>query len=121
MITRAPWQTGSNKYYVINKLIVTNTTTAFGSGALSLAIWDQDLSNTGPVARGSSLGPLLTVPISSTVSGSVQGTSLNQMTVLGHDQLPAEYFQGGITVIGLAAGAATNISGVNVSMELQAV
>lgn len=119
MITRAPWQTGSNKYYVINKLLITNTTTAFASGALSLAIWDQDLSNTGPVARGSSLGPLLTVPIVSQISGGNTVGVTNQITVLAHDQLPGEYFQGGITVIGVAGGTATNISGVNVSMELQ--
>ena len=130
MITRAPWQTGSAKYYVINKLIINNASSVVNSGApLNLAIWDADLSNTGPAARGSSLGPLISLPIPFNVSGLGGGSGVvgispgtPQVTIIGHDQLPNEYFQGGITVTGVQGGAAlTTISGVFVTFELQAV
>ena len=119
MITRAPWQAPSNKYYVIRKLIVSNMS-AVNSGQLSLAIWDQDLSNTSPVARGSGLLPLISVPVNYAVSGG--GTaSTSPLTVLAQDQLPPEFFQGGITVSTVQGGAISQISGIAVHFELEVV
>lgn len=131
MITRAPWQTGSNKYYVLNKLVIANGSAVNSGAPLFLNFWDQDLSNANPVARGSALGPLISVPIpfnSSGAIGSFTGTASGQLigpyvgpVVIGHDQLPAEYFQGGITIAAIQAGAASLVSGMTVSLELQAV
>jgi hypothetical protein len=119
MITRAPWPAPANKYYVIRKLIVSNTTAVTSGGAaLSLAIWDQDLSNTTPVARGSGLLPLITVPLAGNASGGAG--SLSAMTVLGQDQLPPEYFQAGITVSTVISTGLSQVSGIAVHFELEA-
>lgn len=120
MITRAPWQSPVNKYYVIQKLVVTNGS-AVNSGQLSLAIWDQDLSNTTPVARGSGLLPLISVPVPFSVSGGGAGIGSSPLLALGRDQLPQEYFQAGITVSTVQAGALSQISGIAVHFELEAV
>lgn len=122
MITRAPWQTGSNKYYVIEKLIITNGAVAASGLPTTLNIWDQDLSNTGPVARGSSAGPLISLPIpmQTNLSGIGSANTAPAAITIGRDALPQEYFQGGITVIGWQGGA-INISGVSVSVQLSAV
>lgn len=119
MITRAPWQAPVNKYYVIRKLMVSNASSATsGGGSVTLNIWDQDLSNTTPVARGSGTLPLITVPLVGNASG---GALVNTMTVLSDTQLPFEYFQAGITVSTTLNGALAQVSGIAVHFELEAV
>lgn len=114
MLTRAPWQSPVNKYYVIRKLIATNMQTGFNvsSGGIIMSLWDQDLSNTTPVARGSGGQPLLVVPV-----GGASGTAAIGMTSLSNAQLPQEFFQAGITMTSTPA----NISGIAISVELEAV
>lgn len=112
MMTRAPWQSPINKYYVIRKIVITNMSAA--TSGLGLGIWDQDLSNTSPVARGSSASPLMMLPAQTTGPGNA--------TIIGRDQLPAEYFQAGITMTTYVSGAvASAVSGVFVSAELEVV
>lgn len=114
MMTRAPWQAPVNKYYIIRKLVVANVTTA--SSGLALGLWDQDLSNTTPVARGSSASPLLMIPL--TTPSTTGFTS----TIISRDQMPAEYFQAGITMATYASGAVVSqTSGIFVSAELEVV
>lgn len=121
MITRAPWQSPVNKYYVIRKIMVANASSALSGGAttsLTLNLWDQDLSNTTPVARGSGVLPLITVPLNGSVSGAA---ATNPLTVLGETQLPFEYFQAGITACTTINGAISQVSGIAVHLELEAV
>ena len=118
MITRAPWPAPTNKYYVLRKIIATQTTATGASGG-SLAIWDQDLSNTSPVARGSAGGPLLTIPVTPLLGASTSGAGVvggsATMTVLDLNACPREYFQAGVTCLPTISGA------VNISLELDVV
>jgi hypothetical protein len=119
MITRVPWQAPVNKAYYIRKLVVSNTTAVTSGGAtVNLVLWDVDLSNTSPVARGSGLLPLITVPLNGPVSGvnAVQGP-----IVIQQDGLPQEFFQGGITASTTISTGLSAISGIAVSLELEAV
>jgi len=124
MITRAPWQAPVNKYYVIRKLVVSQMSSVNSGLPLSLAIWDADLSNTTPVARGSSASPLISIPLSFGISGgTVAGTFAqpSNLVMIGQDQMPPEFFQAGITCVPLQGGAAVSISGSTISMELEVV
>lgn len=111
MIARAPWPAPVGKYFVLRKLVATGLTANI-SGAL-LNVWDQDLSNTTPIGRGSAGGPLMTVPFVGIVSGLSPS-----MTVLDIDACPQQMFQAGLTV---ALGTASTISGnlvVNAEMDV---
>jgi len=109
MIARAPWPAPVNKYFVLRKVVATQTN--FTSGGF-MAIWDQDLSNTTPVGRGSGSGPLLQVPLAPLSSGTPGGPT---MTILDIDACPQQYFQAGVVV-------STNVSGTaNVCMEFDVV
>ena len=113
MITRAPWPSPVNKYYVLRKIVATQTTMVSGG---FLSVWDQDMSNTTPVSRGSAGGPLLQIPITPLIQNS--GVFINSaatMTTVDIDACPQEFFQAGITI-------QQNVSGtVNVSLELDVI
>lgn len=94
MLTRAPWPSGAQKYYVLRKVTATATASASGGSAV---LWDQDLSNTGPAGRGSGAQPLYIIPIS-TVNlsgvGSVSNASQTKTDINTTPQIP---FYAGIT------------------------
>ena len=109
MITRAPWPAPSNKYYVLRKVLISNAS-AVSSGSV-FGFWDQDLSNTTPVGRGSGAAPLVQIPITAALSGITGGAFVSQ------DQCPPVFFQAGVCVNSVPA----NASGVSISLELDVV
>lgn len=104
MIARAPWPQPVGKYFVLRKLVATYT--GLTSGGVSLAVWDQDLSNTTPIARGSAGGPLLVIPATQvgSTAGQASGISIPSMTILDIDACPQEMFQAGICIQSFASG-----------------
>lgn len=92
-LARSPWPTPSNKKLQIEKILVTN----MNGGATTVHIWDQDLSNTTTVGRGSGSigGSLLSVGAGAANSSGVGGTTI---TIPDND-CPAEYFGAGIAVM----------------------
>jgi hypothetical protein len=109
-LVRAPWPAPSNKKLQIEKLVITNT-----NGAPALVhLWDQDLSNTTTVGRGSGSigGSLLAYGVggaagtTTTASGTVQVSSASGVggtTLLVNDtSQTAEYFGAGIAAMSTA-------------------
>lgn len=111
MLARAPWPQPVGKYFVLRKLVATSQTAAMVSGGV-LNVWDQDLSNTTPIARGSGGLPLLSIPITPVV---VSGQPCQGMTILDIDACPQQFFQAGITCQTSASG------GVLVSFEADVI
>lgn len=115
MVARAPWPSPVNKYFILRKLVVTAAPGFAATSGGFMGVWDQDLSNTTPIARGSGGGPLFTVPLNPVFMGSGNGTTAPSMTVLDIDACPQEIFQAGVCV-------QSNISGVQtVSFEADVV
>lgn len=111
MVARAPWPQPVGKYFVLRKLVIAGLPANI-SGAL-LNIWDQDLSNTTPIGRGSAGGPLMVIPF----VGVISGLSAS-MTVLDIDACPQQMFQAGLTV---ALQTSATVSGnltVNAEMDV---
>src|SRR6186713_2914034 len=84
MITRAPWATPVNKYFVLRKVRVVNSEPT-ASGSTDTVFWDQDLSSTTPTKRGSAGGALFVVPGNATVGisgvfGTLAGNNGNETT-----------------------------------------
>lgn len=111
MVARAPWPSPVNKYFVLRKLVVTVNAANLTSGG-TMPVWDQDVSNSTPVSRGSAGGPLLVVPLVPSVP--LSGITQASLAVLDIDACPQEMFQAGITV-------APNVSGCTVSFEADVV
>jgi hypothetical protein len=102
MITRVPWQPGSQKQYSLRKVVVSNTSVS-GFNNNIITFWDQDLSSATPATRGNaSTGALLTINTAATVSGNVSPT-----VILGLNELPRVRFEAGICC--QAAGINTGI------------
>ena len=112
MVSRAPWPAPVGKYFVLRKLVVSYNASTLVSGA-AIGVWDQDLSNTTPIGRGSGGGPLITVPL---VPSWVSGTTMASMTVLDIDACPQESFYAGLTV-----GTVATNSGISISFEADVV
>ena len=90
LITRVPWQPGSQKTYHLRKIQVT---AAAGSPSV-VTLWDQDLSSATPSTRGNaSNGALLTVNTNPTTSGFSSSFPVN----LGLNECPRIRFEAGIT------------------------
>jgi hypothetical protein len=95
LITRVPWQPGSNKTYHLRKVQATTPTNVSGMGnANVVTFWDQDLSSATPSVRGNaSTGALLTINnVGSLLSGAASTISL------GLNECPRVRFEAGITV-----------------------
>jgi hypothetical protein len=60
---------------------------------MDLRVWDQDLTNTTPLIRGSSGGPLLIFDVAAAASSGVYITK-----TFAEDVIPNAYFGGGVTV-----------------------
>lgn len=87
-LVRMPWQVPVQKPGVLRKVLISNQFATAGT----LAIWDQDLSNTTPPTAGSAGAALLPLGFgASTVSGSAF-----QTTVYTADQLPEIQFYAGM-------------------------
>ena len=118
MIARAPWPAPVSKYFVLRKLVATVNPNAVSFSGGILGIWDQDLSNTTPISRGSGGGPLLVIPLvpsGQTALASGQPIAAGaSMTILDIDSCPQESFFAGIT-------CQASISGVGVSFEADVV
>lgn len=92
LITRVPWQPGSNKTYHLRKVQATIPSNASGSLASVVTLWDQDLSSATPSTRGNaSTGALLTI----NNVGSISGASAT--VALGLNECPRIRFEAGIT------------------------
>lgn len=107
MIARAPWPQPVGKYFVLRKLVATINP---GAGAVSgglLSVWDQDLSNTTPISRGSAGGPLFTVPLIPAQLSSGNGVTAPSMTILDIDACPQQIFQAGLTIQTALSGIST--------------
>lgn len=104
LITRVPWQPGSQKYYVVRKVTVD---TAYGSGAV-VTLWDQDLSSATPATRGNaSTGALLTI---ATIAGA---SGYGYHATLGLNECPRQRFEAGIT-----AQSTSPNTGITLELEL---
>ncbi|HKG88797.1 MAG TPA: hypothetical protein VKA95_10755 [Nitrososphaeraceae archaeon] len=88
-LVRMPWQVPVQKPGVLRKVLISNPVGLAGT----LAIWDQDLSNTTPPTAGSAGAALLPLGFGlSVLSGSA-----NQTTVYTADQLPEIPFYSGMS------------------------
>lgn len=89
-LSRAPWPDPVNRIYRIKQLVISNPSGA----AAQVVIWDQDLSNSTPVARGSAGGALINVGVA---ASGASGT-YSAAEKFDEGQLPDVFFQGGIAV-----------------------
>ena len=93
MISRVPWQPGSQKYYTLRKVVATTPPGLSGSVGSVVTLWDQDLSSATPAVRGNaSTGALITLAVQ-------QGVGLSggsNTVVLGLNECPRERFEAGI-------------------------
>jgi hypothetical protein len=106
MISRAPWPSPVNKYYLLRKVHVNSSATSgLGFAGGTFTMWDQDLSSATPTKRGSGGAPLFTCTIGTETMAAVTsgqpaiGVSGNSVaTDLHITQIPRIPFYAGITV-----------------------
>jgi hypothetical protein len=107
-LMRAPWPSPVNKKVQILQCVITPTVgTAVGT---SVAIWDQDLSNSTPPTRGSAGGALLTLG----AAGSAASGTATVSTIFSEHQLPEQTFLAGIAL------QSTTVN-VNIAMTVKLV
>jgi hypothetical protein len=105
-LARMPWADPINKYGRLKKVVLTNLD---GAGA-TVHMWDQDQSSSTPATRGSAGTALVVLGVGAGAASGVGATT----AVFGEKDLPAEPFQGGISL------QATRIN-VHVSAEIEFV
>ncbi len=96
-LVRMPWQTPVQKPGYVRKVSVTS---AWGTGG-TLAIWDQDLSNTTPPTAGSAGAAIYTLEIT---TSALSGVS-SKTTLYTTDQLADIPFIGGLACQSSVPGA----------------
>lgn len=106
-VSRTPWASVWGIRWEIKKVILANNQTT----QMDLRAWDQDLTNSSPLSRGSSGGPLLIFHVAASATSGVYITNTYDQGVI-----PVAYFGSGVTV--QPSGPAT-ING-HVAMELEA-
>ena len=94
LLTRVPWQPGSNKTYHLRKIQVTTPAVTSGTGnANTVTLWDQDLSSATPAVRGNaSTGALLTINNMGAILSGAAST-----IALGLNECPRVRFEAGVT------------------------
>lgn len=88
-LSRTPWPSAWGLRYEIKKVILSNNQTT----AMDCRVWDQDQTNTTPLTRGSSGGPLLIFDVAAAATSGVYITK-----TFAEDVIPNAYFGGGVSV-----------------------